>query len=45
MNENILIIYNPTSGTFVSKGAVLPSVEPAVFELKKPTENIRGVVI
>ena len=37
--------YNPTSGTFVSKGAVLPSVEPAVFELKKPTENIRGVVI
>tara|TARA_Y100001937_G_scaffold84151_1_gene113859 strand:- start:26444 stop:28624 length:2181 start_codon:yes stop_codon:yes gene_type:complete len=37
--------YNPTSGAFVSKGVVLPSVEPAVFELKKPTENIRGVVI
>tara|TARA_B100000287_G_scaffold63145_1_gene54894 strand:- start:227 stop:2491 length:2265 start_codon:yes stop_codon:yes gene_type:complete len=29
---------------FVSDGVVLPSTSPAVFELKKPTQNIRGVV-
>lgn len=30
---------------YVAKGVVLPSVEPAVFELKNPKQNIRGVVI
>ena len=30
---------------FVAKGVVLPSVEPSVFELKNPKQNIRGVVI
>jgi len=38
--------YNPNSGNgYVSKGVILPSVEPAVFELKFPNQNIRGVVI
>ena len=26
-------------------GVVLPSVEPSVFELKNPNENIKGVVL
>ena len=35
-----------TGGTgYVSKGLILPSREPAVFELKKPNRNIRGVVL
>ena len=25
-------------------GTILPSVEPSVFELKNPTENVKGVV-
>ncbi len=29
---------------FVSDGVVLPSTDPAVFELKNPRQNIRGVV-
>tara|TARA_Y100000361_G_scaffold8973_1_gene7289 strand:+ start:4634 stop:6820 length:2187 start_codon:yes stop_codon:yes gene_type:complete len=37
--------YNPTGDGYVSRGVILPSVEPSVFELKKPRENIRGVVI
>ena len=32
------------SDYFVSDGVILPSVSPSVFELKNPTENIRGVV-
>jgi len=31
---------NPT----LEKGFILPSVEPAVFELKNPNENVKGVV-
>ena len=37
--------YNPGSGDYVAKGVILPSVEPAVFELKNPKQNIRGVVV
>ena len=38
--------YNPQGGGgYVSKGVILPSVEPSVFELKFPKQNIRGVVI
>ena len=33
-----------SSNAFVGKGIILPSVEPAVFELKNPKQNIRGVV-
>ena len=32
------------AGNYVGKGIVLPSVEPAVFELKYPRKNIRGIV-
>ena len=32
--------YEPTGD-----GTILPSVEPTVFELKKPNENVKGVVI
>ena len=32
------------NGTHSSDGTILPSVEPTVFELKNPNENIRGVV-
>ena len=37
--------YNPAGSGYVAKGVVLPSVDPAVFELKFPNENIRGVVL
>ena len=37
--------YDPNGGGYVSKGVILPSVEPSVFELKFPKQNIRGVVI
>ena len=32
-------------GTVSSDGVILPSVTPAVFELKNPNENIKGVVL
>ncbi len=32
-------------GTISSDGVVLPSIEPSVFELKNPNENIKGSVI
>ena len=42
---NFADFYNPNAGAnFVSMGVVLPSIEPAVFELKNPKENIRGSV-
>ena len=32
-------------GTYSSDGTILPSVEPTVFELKKPNENVKGVIL
>ena len=37
--------YEGDGTNFVAPGVVLPSVEPAVFELKYPKQNIRGVVL
>ena len=37
--------YELTGNNFVAPGVVLPSIEPAVFELKLPKRNIRGVVL
>ena len=37
--------YDSNNAYYVSKGVVLPPVEPAVFELKNPKQNIRGVVL
>ena len=37
--------YISGQGSYVAKGVVLPSTEPAVFELKKPKTNVRGVII
>ena len=31
-------------GTYSSDGTILPSVEPTVFELKNPNENVKGVI-
>ena len=39
------VFYTPGLDGYVAKGVILPSVEPAVFELKKPKQNIRGVVL
>jgi len=36
--------YDSAGGAYVSKGVILPTVEPSVFELKNPTQNVRGVV-
>ena len=33
------------NGTLASDGIILPSVEPATFELKNPNQNIKGSVI
>ena len=33
------------NGTYSSDGTILPSVEPTVFELKKPSENVKGVIL
>jgi hypothetical protein len=32
------------TGNYIGNGVVLPSVEPAVFELKHPRKNVRGLV-
>ena len=37
--------YQNVNESYVGKGVILPSVEPAVFELKNPKQNIRGVVL
>ena len=37
--------YTKGSLAFVRNGLILPPKEPAVFELKNPTTNIRGVVL
>ena len=42
---NFAGFYNSSNGYYVSKGVVLPSVDPSVFELKNPKQNIRGVVL
>ena len=31
-------------GAVASNGVVLPAYEPAVFELKNPNQNIKGIV-
>jgi len=31
--------------TGTGDGTILPSVEPTVFELKKPNENVKGVIL
>jgi len=36
--------YNPSGVGYQSNGIILPSVTPAVFELKNPNQNIIGVV-
>ena len=37
--------HNFYNGTYSSDGTILPSVEPTVFELKKPSENVKGVIL
>ena len=37
--------YEKSSGAFVRNGLILPPKEPAVFELKNPNRNIRGVIL
>ena len=36
--------YNSDHQNYVGEGIILPSVTPAVFELKNPKINIRGIV-
>ena len=33
------------NGEISSDGTILPSVEPAVFELKNPNENVKGDIL
>ena len=33
------------AGGYPHDGTILPSIEPSVFELKKPNENVKGVVL
>ena len=41
---NFIEFYTENSAAYVGPGVILPSVEPAVFELKNPRKNVRGVV-
>ena len=43
--KNFNGFYDSNNAYYVSKGDVLQPVEPAVFELKNPKQNIRGVVL
>ena len=38
------VFYTPGETAYVGEGIILPSVEPSVFELKNPNQNIRGIV-
>ena len=42
---NFNTFYIKGSGAFVRNGLILPPKEPAVFELKNPNRNIRGVIL
>ena len=39
------VFYDGSGEVGNTDGVILPSVEPSVFELKNPTENIKGSVI
>ena len=41
-NYNFSQFYGNT--TSVGNGTILPSVEPSIFELKNPNQNVKGVV-
>jgi len=36
--------YEPLGEFYVGNGIVLPTMDPSVFELKRPKENVRGLV-
>ena len=43
-NYDFRQFYEDGGEYYVGNGIVLPTMDPSVFELKKPKENVRGLV-